>query len=156
MHHRPFLLTSIAIVSLAASATVAAAQSSQPAASAQPHKVLAQLPADSVERARRYAIWLMSARSDSLFANTDSVVKVQLGSASAFDQMSADLAIRAGSEDRLIEERWVNRQGKRQYWRTSKYSTSEEPIILRLVILPTGKLAGLGMNPVSQAPPIDP
>jgi hypothetical protein len=143
------------MAALTVAVNVAAAQSTQPAPP-QPHAVLAQLPSDSLERARRYATWLFTARSDSLFANLDSVVKTQFGSADTFDQIAADLAIRAGSEDRLISERWVNRLGKRQYWRTSKYSAAEEPVILRLVILPTGKIAGLGMNPLSQAPPIDP
>ena len=33
---------------------------------------------------------------------------------------------------------------------------ADEPIVLRLVIMPDGKLGGMGINPLSQVPPIDP
>lgn len=154
MPTRPAVLTTIALASLVATA-VSSAQSPV-AAPAQPHVALAQLPPDSLERARRYVTWLFTARSDSLWANVDSIARIQFGSASVMDEVAADLAIRAGSEERLIEERWVNRLGKRQYWRTAKFSAADEPVLLRLVILPTGKLAGVGINPVSLAPPTDP
>jgi len=137
------ILAGLILPALAASATLAAAQSG--ASTPAPRTTLAQLPPDSLERARRYATWLFAARKDSLFANVDSSVKAQMGSADVFDAMAADVAIQAGAEDRVVEERWVNRLGKRQYW-----------LILRLVILPNGKLAGLGFTPLSQAPPIDP
>jgi hypothetical protein len=91
-----------------------------------------------------------------MFASLDSVSRAQYESPSVLDQIAADLAIRAGTEERVIGERWVNRLGKRQYWRTSKFSASDEPVILRLVILASGELGGVGMNPVSQAPPVDP
>jgi hypothetical protein len=151
---RPALLPALVAASLATSA-IASAQATPSGPSGQ-HAVLAKLPPDSLERARRYAAWLFTARTDSLWANVDSIARIQFGSASVMDDIAADIAIRAGSEERLIEERWVNRLGKRQYWRTGKYSGADEPVILRLVILPSGKLAGMGVNPVSQAPPIDP
>jgi hypothetical protein len=146
----------LALASLAAP-SVSAAQSAAPSiASAASHTRLAQLPPDSLERARRYAAWLLTSRSDSLYASLDSVGRRQFGSVSVFDEIAADLAIRAGAEERVVEERWVNRLGKRQYWRTSKYSAADEPMMLRLVMLPTGELAGVGVNPQSQAPPTDP
>ena len=80
----------------------------------------------------------------------------QYGSPSGLDEMSIDLSVRAGAEERVLEERWVSRLGKRQYWRTSGFSKSDEPVMVRLVMLPTGELAGIGFNPQSQAPPVDP
>ena len=62
----------------------------------------------------------------------------------------------AGSETQLVEERWVRRNGKRQYWRKGVYSNASEPILLRLVILPDGALGGIGLSPASQPPPIEP
>jgi hypothetical protein len=145
-----------AVAALAFPVSAFAQNSAAPAAPATARPKLAQLLPDSLERARRYATWLLTSRSDSLFASLDSAGRAQFGSMSTFDEITADLAARAGAEDRVIQERWVTRLGKRQYWRTSKYSASEEPIIVRLVMLPTGQLAGIGVNPLSQAPPIDP
>jgi hypothetical protein len=149
-------LAAFAFFGLATSATPLVAQSGAPAPStARP--ALAQLLPDSLERARRYAIWLFTARKDSLFASLDSAVAIQFGgSEDAMDEMTAELAIRVGSEERVLEERWVNRLGKRQYWRTSKYTNASEPFMLRVVMLPNGKIAGIGFNPLSQAPPTDP
>ncbi|MDB4881800.1 MAG: hypothetical protein JWL95_566 [Gemmatimonadetes bacterium] len=127
-----------------------------PAAAASARPRPAPLPKDSLERARRYATWLLTSRTDSMFANLDSATRAQFGSSSVLDDAAAEVAIRFGYELRVVEERWVTRLGKRQYWRTSKYSSFDEPVILRLVILSTGQLAGLGINPLSQAPPVDP
>lgn len=152
------LVLLVAVAALAAPVRASSGQSAAPAAAGAPapHVKLAQLSTDSLERARRYATWLLTSRSDSLYASLDSTSRRQFGSASVFDEIAADLAIRAGAEERVMEERWVNRLGKRQYWRTSKYSAADEPMMLRLVILPTGELAGVGLNPQSQAPPTDP
>ena len=91
-----------------------------------------------------------------MFAPFDSVSRQQYGSPSVLDEMTADLAARAGTEERVLEEPWVTRLGKRPYWRASKFSESDEPVMVRLVMLPTGELADIGFNPQSQAPPVDP
>jgi hypothetical protein len=150
---QPFV-TVLALASLSVPGVVHAQNTGAPPAVA--HRTLAQLPPDSLQRARKYATWLLTARSDSLFRSLDSISRGQFESVSVMDDIAAQLAVTSGSEERLIEERWVNRLGKRQYWRTSKYTNSDEPVILRLVMLPTGELAGIGMNPVSHAPPTDP
>jgi hypothetical protein len=41
-------------------------------------------------------------------------------------------------------------------WRTSKFDHSDEPVMLRIVVLASGQFAGLGLNPANAAPPIDP
>lgn len=150
---QPFV-TVLALVSLSLPA-VANAQNPG-AAPTVAHRTLAQLPVDSLERARKYATWLLTARSDSLFASLDSTSRRQFESVSVFDDIAAQLAVMAGTEERVIQERWVNRLGKRQYWRTSKFTTSDEPVITRFVMLSTGELAGIGMNRASNAPPTDP
>ncbi|MDQ6830487.1 MAG: hypothetical protein M3081_16640, partial [Gemmatimonadota bacterium] len=35
---------------------------------------------------------------------------------------------------------------KRQYWRTAKFSTFDEPLIVRWVIMPTGMIGGMGLG----------
>jgi len=64
--------------------------------------------------------------------------------------------LRAGTEEQLISERWVTRLGKRQYWRTAKFSGMTEPFLVRWVVVAPGKIGGLGLGPASSAPPIDP
>ena len=150
MRPRPVAVFAMALL------IVPCALRAQAAAPATTRPKPAQLPADSLERGRRYAMWVMTARSDSLIANMDSVFRGQMGTASQIEGAAADIAGRVGTEERVIEERWVTRLGKRQYWRTSKFSHSEEPVMLRLVMLATGQFAGLGLNPASSAPPIDP
>jgi len=67
------------------------------------------------------------------------------------DQMSS----RAGEETKVLEEKVVMRNGSPQYWRTAEFSMMAEPVMLRWVIV-NGEINGVGMNPASQAPPIDP
>jgi len=66
------------------------------------------------------------------------------------------LAGEVGVEEKVIEERFVKRLGKTQYWRTSHFSGGGEPFMVRMVLTPQGEFAGFGFNPRSQAPAIDP
>lgn len=117
----------------------------------------AQLPADSMQLGRRYTQWLYTGQVDSLVAHHAAEARADTAKLAASLRGSlADLAARAGTETAVIEERFVTRNGRRQYWRTARFSNFAEPIMIRWVILPTGELIGLGMNPASQAPPIDP
>jgi hypothetical protein len=50
----------------------------------------------------------------------------------------------------------VKRNGMTQYWRTGKYTLYEEPILFRWAFNKQGEIAGMGVGPASQAPPIDP
>lgn len=116
----------------------------------------AQLPADSLDRARKYTLWLYSNQSDSLYAALDSASRHDLGSAKAVEGWVASLATFAGTEDSLVSERWVTRNGRRQYWRTAKFSGFPEPVQVRWVLTTKGEISGLGINPASSAPPVDP
>ena len=100
---------------VAAPLASSAAQTGAPPARPKP----AQLPADSVERARKYTLWLYTNQSDSLFAALDSASRADAGSAKGVEGWVASLATFAGSEESLVSERWVTRNGRRQYWHTS-------------------------------------
>ena len=68
-----------------------------------------------------------------------------------------EVAARAGQEDSVIEERFVKRNGQTQYWRIARFSTyTEEPLVFRWVILPSGEIGGMGFGPLSRTPPVDP
>src|SRR3954463_425301 len=65
-----------------------------------------QLAPDSLERARKFTGWLYTNQTDSLFAYMDSASQKDMKTPKALEQMVAELATRAGSEEQLIEERW--------------------------------------------------
>jgi hypothetical protein len=116
----------------------------------------AQLAPDSLERARQYVAWLYGNQTDSLFAHMDSVSQRDTRNAQGLEPIVARLASRAGTEEALISERWVLRNGLRQYWRTARFSLVPEPFLVRLVLIAPGTFSGVGLGPASQAPPIDP
>lgn len=135
---------------------LAARGQSAPAAAPAARPAPAQLPSDSLELARKFTTWLYSNQTDSLFASMDSIGQRDMKGPKGWEQTVAMLAMRAGTEEQVIGERWVTRLGKRQYWRTAKFSGIAEPFLVRWVIVAPGKIAGLGLGPASSAPPIDP
>jgi hypothetical protein len=145
----PALVAVVLASPLAAQSTAAA---TPPAA---PRAKPAQLPADSMEIARRYTGWLYTAMADSLAAHGTADTKAEMSKDFYIDALTR-ITANAGVEERVLEEKFVTRNGARQYWRTAKFSDYAEPIMIRWVITEKGEIAGLGMNPVSQAPPIDP
>ena len=148
---------SLAVLTNAAGAQTTSAAPAAPAASATPARPApAKLPADSLELARKYARWFYTAQTDSLVAHS------ALGNQTV-DQMKAqitgslgELTSRAGTEVEVLEEKFVTRNGRRQYWRTAKFSDFGEPLLIRFVLDEKGLINGFGLGPKSQAPPIDP
>ncbi len=111
------------------------------------------LPADSLTTARRASAFLTSGHADSVLAmipGASDALKASVRSA------AETFATRAGIERNLIEERWIWRQGARQYWRTIETTGPvPEPIVVRWVFGASGRLNGLGVNLLSAVPPID-
>lgn len=66
------------------------------------------------------------------------------------------IAIRAGNEVKVREEKVVRRLGNYQYWRTAEYDRAPGAVLLRIVLTPDGKYAGIGLGLASDPPPIDP
>jgi len=146
----------VTAVLLSAAASPALAQNAgaqlPPAAAAGTQ--LTRLPADSVAIARRFVGWLWSTQVDSLLAHSPPDTAM---TRDVLTNQISQIVGQIGVEQEVVEERWVRRNGRRQYWRTSRYSDfAQEPIVLRLVILPDGRMAGMGLNPLSQVPPTEP
>lgn len=139
---------------VAAPAVRAQAPAAADAAAPRPKPV--QLPADSLVRARNFIVWMYSAQADSMWAHLGPDAQKQMGSARELEGVSVDLAARAGVEEQVLNERWVMRLGKRQYWRTAKFSNAPDPLLIRLVVTPAGEIPGWGMGDASTPPPIDP
>ena len=114
-----------------------------------------RLPADSMELGRKFSLWLYTGQADSLLAYTIQDPE-RPTTAADIERIGLQIASRAGNEVSVIEEKFITRNGARQYWRIAKMDVLEEPFLLRWVITPEGKINGIGMGPLSSAPPIDP
>lgn len=111
---------------------------------------------DSLALARQYTVWFYTGQVDSLIAHHPAGAQRDTTLRQALMARMEQVAVRAGTEMSVIEEKFVKRNGATQYWRTAKFSDMGEPFLLRWVMLPDGKIGGLGLGPLSQAPPIDP
>lgn len=114
-----------------------------------------RLSNDSLELARSWSTWFLTGRADSLAAKMSAEVLQAHGGLSGIIDAQAMVAERAGMQKAVIEERFVWRNGRRQYWRTMEMTTLPEPFVLRFVMLETGMIAGVGLGPLSAVPPID-
>ena len=123
----------------------------QAATSAMP----AAMPADSLAHARKLTEWFFTAKHDSVLPHFATDGEQQMTVAELQDRLEG-LVARAGLETEVLEEKFVKRNGMTQYWRTSKYSVYEEPVLFRWAFNKQGQIAGMGLGPASQAPPIDP
>ena len=121
-----------------------------PALSAQ-----ATMPADSLAHARMLTDWFFTARHDSVVAYFPEEERAEITTAELQTRLE-QLTGRVGLESEVIEEKFVKRNGLTQYWRTSKYSNYDEPVLFRWVFDKQGRIAGMGVGPASQAPPIEP
>src|SRR4051812_6745887 len=87
-------------------------------------------PRDSLALAQQYTRWFYTGRADSLFAHFGGGMRDQ-SSTKDIEQQLAQLTVRAGFEEKLIDEKFVKRNGATQYWRTAKFSLMEEPLLIR-------------------------
>ena len=127
-----------------------------PAPSATPAAAPVALDYDSVAFAHQLTDWFYAGEVDSLFAHSDAGLQANFPRDKWVDATGQWLT-RAGSETSLVEERWVRRNGLRQYWRVMNVSNFPDgAVMLRWALEPGKKIAGVGMNPASQAPPVDP
>jgi len=116
-----------------------------------------KLDYDSLAFARQVTQWFLYADIDSLWAHSDTSLQTAYGGNKGMwaDQV-AQFALQLGQETGLVEERWVQRLGFRQYWRIIRLSEVPEPFAIRWVLLPGKKIRGMGINPANDLPPVDP
>lgn len=125
------------------------------AASLAPGSARAQAPVDSLALARQYTTWLYAGEADSLVAHSTDETRNEEGARDRLLQLSQLIAQRAGHELEVSEETWKLRNGECQYWRTAQFSAMEEPLLIRWVLDRTGRIAGYGAGPYTQAPPVE-
>lgn len=114
-----------------------------------------RLPDDSLARGRRYATWFLTSQVDSFAANMSPSALTGLGGREGLMQRMAEIAARAGQTTGVVEERFVWRNGQRQYWHVVNTTGVSEPVAVRIVLTPKGEITGFGVNPLSSVPPID-
>lgn len=138
--------------------TAGAAQSSSASpATARPAALPpAALPADSFDLARKYTKWFYEEQVDSLVAHHPAEARENPALGTRLLNSYKGLAEHAGKELWVTDERFITRNGQRQYWRTATFSGFSEPVLVRWVMNSKGEITGLGLGPKSDAPPIDP
>jgi hypothetical protein len=114
------------------------------------------MPADSLAYARQLTNWFFAGEIDSIVAHLDSSGQ-GIDAEVVWQKRLDELTARVGVETEVLEEKFAKRNGNTQYWRTSRFSDfTEEPVTFRWAFNKAGKIIGVGMNPQSKAPPIDP
>jgi hypothetical protein len=132
------------------------AQTPAPAAAATaPAPVVHPKVGNEMELGRNYTQWLYTAQFDSLFAHMSEEIRTDMGSPDAMAEQFDQFTAQVGEETKVVDEKVVMRKGNPQYWRTAEFSMAPEPIMIRWVIV-NGQIWGIGINPASQAPEIDP
>jgi len=142
------------LLALIVTASAAAAQGSTTTAASRPAPP-APLPADSFDLARKYTRWFYEQQVDSLVAHHSPEGRSDAGLPARLVNSHKELAERAGKEVWVTDERFITRNGQRQYWRTATFSGFNEPLLVRWVMNSKGEITGLGLGPKSSAPPID-
>jgi hypothetical protein len=150
---RPLAILALLAAPVAAQTPAPASPPSAPASRPRP----AKLEYDSLAFGRQFTTWFYAAQLDSLWAHTDSAMQASLGTKEGWNQRLTEFLERVGSELSLVEERWMLRNGARQYVRVFNGSEfTQEPVVIRWVLAPGKKVIGAGMNPLSRVPPADP
>jgi hypothetical protein len=121
-----------------------------------PHVATAQsrLPADSLDRMRRYTDWFLAGQVDSVWAHVNTRGRTAFTREALAERHGMLLQATGGAFD-TVEERFVWRNGARQFWRTMRAPAAPENLVLRWVVGGDGEIEGMGLNLASGVPPID-
>ena len=110
---------------------------------------------DLVVAGRKIADWILANQLDSVVANlapasNADTTKMEL------TRLVGEIAIRGGTQVKVVEEKVVRRGGRYQYWRTAEFEQAPGAVLLRIVLTPDGKYGGFGIGLAENAPPVDP
>lgn len=112
-------------------------------------------PVDTMAIGQQATALFYDGAMDSLWTMFTPEYQEAVGSTDALFERLDFLSERAGDEVAVVEETIKMRKGRPQYWRLAEFDLAPEPILLRWVISPEGKIAGQGLGLASQAPPTD-
>lgn len=114
-----------------------------------------RLPADSMEIGAKYVGWILDSRADSMWSKMTPEAQGRIESVGNLKETMGQIHMQLGMHERTISERYWMREGKPQFWHTADFTNVPEPVVIRLVIEPDGRISGVGINPESQNPPVD-
>jgi hypothetical protein len=134
----------LALVALLVAPAAALAQDATP-----------HLPPDSMELGRKYIEWWFGAEVDSLRSVMTEEMQERWSEELTLERMDM-VAEQIGFPTKVVEEKYMMRNGMPQYWYTAEFDTAPEAFMVRWVITPEGKIDGIGLNPASMAPETDP
>ena len=105
-----------------------------------------------MELGHTYMRWMLSGKTDSLVgAMTKEFLDGSGGAAGTAERISM-LAEHGGKEVGTPIEKMTRRGGNPQFWHEATFELfADEPLVIRLVLEPNGKIAGVGMGPKSSA-----
>jgi len=110
---------------------------------------------DSLALSRKWTEWLFEGKIDSLVAAhpaADRTAKTRESLTETYNTLTT----RGGTELTLVEEKFIKRNGNTQYWRAGRYSAFlREPLVLRWAVNKQWEIIGIGLGPLSSAPPAD-
>ncbi len=111
----------------------------------------APLPADSVELGRSWTRWFISGQVDSLWPH----VLPGTGPLASKEALAAAMRQLEGQVSGVAEDRFLWRGRNRQFRSDLHILSLPEPLVLRWIMRPDGKIGGIGISPLSQVPPVD-
>jgi len=110
---------------------------------------------DTMAVGRQATEYFLAGDSDSLWTMLTPEFQESLGSPEAILDRLDMLIERAGDENAVLEESIRMRNGRPQYWRVAEFDLAPEPLLLRWVVSPDGKISGQGLGLASQPPKTD-
>jgi hypothetical protein len=149
--------TLLPLVALLAAAPLAA-QTPAPAAPAAtaPAKLSPDEEARLLELGKKYTRWFLAGHADSLVTVFNPELLPRMGGIAGIADMMQQISDRAGIPTKLVEEKLTYRNGKPQHWYEAEFSElANEPLVIRWLFDPQGKIIGAGINPRSAAPKPD-
>jgi hypothetical protein len=148
-------MTMVAFAAVAGAAPLAAQDAAKPALLA-PVTLSAADSARYLNLGRTYVRMMLSGKPDSLAAALDPAALERIGGIEAIARQQAGMAERIGSQTKVIEDKLTRRNGALQYWQSGEFSAFDaEPVVIRVVFNEQARIVGLGINPMSKAPPVD-
>jgi hypothetical protein len=145
----------LAVAALVGVSPLAAQDPARPALLA-PVTLTAADSAHYLQLGRTYVRMMLTGKADSLAMALDSLALTRVGGVAGIADQQAQMADRVGAQAKILDEKLTRRNGALQYWQSGEFTGfTDEPVVIRVVFNEHGKVIGMGINPMSKAPPVD-
>jgi len=153
---RPTLFPLVALLAAAPLAAQTPAPAAPPAAAPAPAKLTAEQETKMTALGKTYTRWFLAGTVDSLAAVYDPKLLERVNGVAGIVEMMQQISEKAGFPTKVIAEKLTYRNGMPQYWYEAEFSEfAPEPVVIRWLLTPEGKIIGSGINPKSAAPKPD-